>query len=624
MLPARDTSDAPQAPRRRPRRCNPCAPRRAGAATAWRLLALLDARERAMVLAAVLITSLSAVASMALPLFSGKLISVVSSDDGFAAECRATPAALAACRRAHLAQLLLVMAAAFVVSGAALAAGICLFQVLGERLVARLRSMLFGALVAQDMAFFDVQTTGDLMNRLSSDCTELQTTLSTALGDGMHNVLELAIGLVVMLVASPRLTLAALSSVPLIALFAYFHGSCIAKLSERYQAALASASDVAQQTLSSMRTVRSFAMERAESRRYDACVAQSYALGRRHAYAYGSFVGVAASTAQFALVLVIWYGCTLVIDQQLSVGELTTFLLLAVYVIAAVGGLMELFSALMSAVGVSRRVFALLDARPELHLEGGQQLGSIRGKIELNDLSFTYPSRPTQPVLNGVSLSVDPGQVLALCGPSGAGKSSIVALLERWYDPSEGTILVDGFPLTSLDVSWWRRQLALVAQEPVLFNCSVLDNVRYGQPEADTAEVINAMTIANALSFVETFSNGHDTLVGERGVQLSGGQKQRLAIARALLAQPSVLLLDEATSALDAESEALVQQAIDKLMENRTTIVIAHRLSTIRHAGNICVFERGRIVEKGTHDELLEMHGLYERLVQRQMQGASV
>ena len=262
--------------------------------------------------------------------------------------------------------------------------------------------------------------------------------------------------------------------------------------------------------------------------------------------------------------VVLWYGCTMVIDGTLTFGELTSFLLLAIYALSSIGGMMSLFSDIMSALGASRRIFVLLDQQPTLQLEGGLSLPSLRGRLDLVDVSFAYPSRPDTPVLRCISLTVHPGQSLALCGSSGGGKSTVIALLERWYDPTGGVVSVDGVALSRLDASWWRRQVALVAQEPVLFNGSILTNLCYGRPGADPtdpAEAIAAAQTANAHGFISGFADGYETVVGERGVQLSGGQKQRLAIARALLSDPKVLLLDEATSALDAESEALVQQA---------------------------------------------------------------
>jgi len=572
-----------------------------------------------MLLLAVVAMGVASFTGMALPVFTGELVGAVTTDKGFSDECKQTPTELAECRRQRLTFVLLVMGCAFAVSGLSLALSFWLFRLAGERLVSRLRQRLFTSYLQQDIAFFDEQTTGELMNRLASDCTTLQDTLTRTLGEGMHNLIQTAVGLVLMSIASPLLTLITLGAVPLIGVFALLYGLFVQRISERYQAALASASEVAQETLSSIRTVRSFAMEEAEQRRYGLSVRRSFALGSRKAAAFGAFIGLVASTAQFALVVVLWYGCNRVIDGDLDFGQLTSFLLVALYTVAGLGGFFELFSAVMSALGSSRRIFELLDTLPTLPLEGGSTLSAVRGELCLEAVAFAYPSRPDVVVLKALSISVAPGQALALCGQSGGGKSTVIALLERWYDPTEGRITIDGVPLASLDASWWRRQVALVAQEPVLFNCSVLDNLRYARKEASAAQAEQAALTANAHAFISSFSEGYETVVGERGVKLSGGQKQRIAIARALIAEPKVLLLDEATSALDAESEALVQQAIDQLMVGRTAVVVAHRLSTIRRADCICVIEGGLVAEAGTHDELMRRKGSYARLGRRQM-----
>ena len=381
-----------------------------------------------------------------------------------------------------------------------------------------------------------------------------------------------------------------------------------------------------------MRTVRSFAMEGHERARYDGCVRDAYRLGARRALATGVFLGLVSSVAQYALVVVLWVGCLQVIDGKLHFGHLTSFLLLAIYVVSSLGGLMGLFAELMQAVGASRRVFALLDAAPSMPLHGGDTIpaGRLRGSLALVGVSFAYPARPDVDVLRGMSLRVEAGQSVALVGASGGGKSSVVALVERFYDPQRGSITVDGVPLTSLDPSWWRQQVALVAQEPVLFSGSVLTNILYGvsnlashsEPRAPVSrdDAVAAAKTANADGFISGFPDGYETAVGERGVQLSGGQKQRIAVARALLVDPTLLLLDEATSALDAASEAVVQQALDRLQERRTTLLIAHRLSTIRHADLICVVAGGVVVEQGTHGAMVGAGGPYEKLVRRQLE----
>ena len=397
----------------------------------------------------------------------------------------------------------------------------------------------------------------------------------------------------------------------------------------------------------------------------------------------GAFGGVVGTIAQYAIALVLWYGGTLVLSGELAASDLISFLLYTVSIAATLGGLAQVFFSLMNAVGASERVFSLFDT-PVTSVGSDELPADFKGRLELQSVSFAYPTRPDVAVLAGVSLKVDPGDIVALCGSSGSGKSSIVALLERWYEPTDGTVLVDGVGLNTLNASWWRKQLALVAQEPTLFGCSISDNITYGvRPYARAAAGSNAATAkallanstkggfdqaafeeatlkANVQEFVNSFPDGYDTLVGERGVQLSGGQKQRVAIARAIMVNPRLLMLDEATSALDAEARAqgleargrrasladstpsltelhlpaprlsllasllvqaehLVQGAIDQLMKKKTTILIAHRLSTVRDASQICVMSKGSVVERGTHDQLLGMNGAYSALVKRQM-----
>ena len=433
------------------------------------------------------------------------------------------------------------------------------------------------------------------------------------------------------------------SVVPIVIIIAVNYGRMVKRLATKYQAALALAADTAQETFSAIRTVRSFAKEGREDERHSADVHESYKVGATKAVAYGAFGGVVGTIAQYAIALVLWYGGTLVLSGELAASDLISFLLYTVSIAATLGGLAQVFFSLMNAVGASERVFSLFDL-PVTTIGSDELPASFKGRLELQAVSFAYPTRPDVAVLCGVSLKVDPGDIVALCGASGSGKSSVVALLERWYEPTEGTVLVDGAGLHTLNASWWRKQLALVAQEPTLFGCSISDNITYGvRPFAAAAQKTaldkggstrlanssnagfdqsafeDATRKANVQEFVNAFPDGYDTLVGERGVQLSGGQKQRVAIARAIMVNPRLLILDEATSALDAEAEHLVQGAIDQLMRAKTTILIAHRLSTVRDASQICVMSKGSVVERGTHDQLLGMNGAYSALVKRQM-----
>jgi ATP-binding cassette subfamily B protein len=375
---------------------------------------------------------------------------------------------------------------------------------------------------------------------------------------------------------------------------------------------------MAEEALGGIRTVRSFAAEPAEAERYSGAIARSLGLARRRIRASALFMSATTFAGFGAAALVFWYGGALVARGEISAGELTSFLVYTLLCGFSLGALADLWADFLRALGAAERVFELLDRAPPT-ASGGRTLPRVEGALALEGVEFRYPSRPDTVVLTDLSLAAAPGEVVALVGPSGAGKSTIAALLLRFYDPGAGTIRLDGVDLRELDPSWLRRQIGLVAQEPLLFSASIADNIRYGRPEATGVEIEAAARAANAEPFVQRFPGGLDTLVGERGVQLSGGQKQRIAIARALLVDPRVLVLDEATSALDAESEHLVQEALERLMRGRTTLVIAHRLSTVRHADRVLVIDGGRVLESGRHDELVARGGLYRRLLERQL-----
>ncbi|MEQ1565603.1 MAG: ABC transporter transmembrane domain-containing protein [Myxococcota bacterium] len=497
-----------------------------------------------------------------------------------------------------------------------------LFTVAGERVVARLRNDLYRAVLAQDLSFFDTTRTGELTSRLSSDTTVLQNTVTVNVSMGLRFGVGAIGGAAMLFYQSPRLTLIALAVVPVVAVGASLYGRMIRRVSVEVQDAIARATEIAEETISGLRTVRSFAREPAEVARYTAAVDQSYALASRRALLMGVFNGLMGFAGYGAIALVVWYGGRLVTNGEMTVGELTAFLLYTLTVAFSLGALSSLYGDFMRAIGSSERVFELLDRVPVLEAAGGGQLERVDGRVTFEDVRFAYPSRPDVPVLQGIGFSVNPGEVVALVGPSGSGKSTVAALIARFYDPGSGVVSLDGVDLRTLDPQWLREQVGAVSQEPILFATSIEENVRYGRLGATLDDVRAALGAANALTFVEQFPDGLATTVGERGVRLSGGQKQRIAIARALLKDPKVLVLDEATSALDTESEHLVQEALDRLMVGRTTLVIAHRLSTVRGADRVVVIDRGAVVEVGSHDELLGRGGLYRRLVERQFADA--
>ena len=521
--------------------------------------------------------------------------------------------------RGRLLELIaLGMAAVALVSAAAMGLRYFLFMLAGERVIARLRQDLYGRILDQEIAFFDQERTGDLMSRLSSDTATLQGTVSANISFGLRNLIQLLGGVVLLFLTSPRLTLVILAVVPAIAVGAVVYGRRIRRLSRQVQDAIAAGQAVAEESIAGVRTVRAFAAEPAEMARYDSAITRSLALARRRIRASSLFMAVTSFAGYASAALVFWYGGRLVQAGELSAGQLTSFLVYTLLVGFSLGALADLWADFLRAMGAGERVFELLDRAPRMPTTGGETLDPVAGRLELDAVDFRYPGRPDVQVLRGLSLAIDPGEVVALVGASGAGKSTVAALLLRFYDPDGGALRLDGVDLRRLDPAWLRRQIGLVAQEPLLFSSSVADNIRYGRPDATAVEIEAAARAANAHDFVSAFPDGYDTLVGERGVQLSGGQKQRVAIARAVLKDPRILVLDEATSALDAQAEHLVVEALERLMEGRTSLVIAHRLSTVRQADRVAVIEAGAVIELGRHEELLAQGGHYRRLVERQ------
>jgi ATP-binding cassette subfamily B protein len=389
-------------------------------------------------------------------------------------------------------------------------------------------------------------------------------------------------------------------------------------LSRKVQDAIAASNVVAEETIAGIRTVRSFARESHEKDRYEKAVDRSYRLAVKRAFAVGGFRGFINFVGYGAVTLIVWYGGRMVAGGDMTIGELTAFLLYAGIVAVSIGALATIYAEFMRAAGSSQRIFELLDQKGSVEAGGGEPLGEVTGSLHFERVNFSYPARPDVTVLRDFELAVVPGEVVALVGPSGAGKSTVASLLPRFYDPTQGRITLDGTDLKSFDTRSLRQKIGAVMQEPVLFAESIAENIRYGRPDASDAEVRRAARDANAASFIEEFPEEYDTLVGERGIRLSGGQKQRIAVARAVLKDPRILILDEATSALDAESEHLVYEALDRLMEGRTTIVIAHRLSTVRNADRVVVLDQGTVVEVGSHTDLMSVNGLYRRLVERQ------
>jgi len=494
------------------------------------------------------------------------------------------------------------------------------FIEVGEKTLSDLRKDTYGTLVRLPMSFFSGRSTGELTSRIASDLTQIQETLNTALSQLLRQIATLGGGIFLIGMISLKLTLVMISSFPLIVFFAVFTGKRIRRLSRNAQDVLAQSSVVVEETLQGVRNVKSFANEWYEISRYSQVIDRYVSSVIRVARFRGAFLSFIIFGLFGAIVLVLWYGSRLVQQGEISIGNLTSFLLYTTFIGAAMGSFADLFSQLQKALGATERIEEILLEHPEpVTLQPRQRKDeaavTLKGEVGMRNVSFSYPGRRELPVLKSISFEVKAGRRMAVVGPSGSGKSTLFSLLQRFYDPDEGVVFIDGrdireFPLTEL-----RRLIAVVPQDVLLFGGSIRENIAYGKPGAGEEEIVEAARQANAHEFIMSFPDKYLTLVGDRGVQLSGGQRQRIAIARAILSDPAILLLDEATSALDSESELLVQDALEHLMQARTSFIIAHRLSTVRNADMIMVIKEGRVVEIGTNEELLEMKdGVYRML----------
>ncbi|WP_017259036.1 ABC transporter ATP-binding protein [Pedobacter arcticus] len=493
-----------------------------------------------------------------------------------------------------------------------------LFVEVAEKALADIRRDTYFRMITLPMNFFANRRVGELNSRISSDLSQIQDTLTTTLAEMIRQVILLVGGIAILVYVSGKLTLFLLAIMPVVVVAGIFFGKALRKISRDAQDKLAESNTIVEETLQGISNVKAFVNEAFEASRYDKSLREVVKIALKGANYRGLFASFIVFCLFGAIMGVLWYGSFLVKQGDLSVGDLLAYIFYSFFVGAAMGSFPEMYANVQKAIGASERVLEILDEEHEpisMDPKNNEIKHVLNGDISFKNAFFSYPSRPDIAVLNGVSFEAKAGEKIAIVGPSGAGKSTIAGLILRFYNLQRGSILFDGHSIEDLAVTDIRNQVAIVPQDVILFGGTIKENIAYGKLSASDKEIEEAAKKANAHQFISGFPEGYETVVGERGVKLSGGQRQRIAIARALLKDPVILILDEATSSLDSESEKLVQEALEVLMKDRTSIIIAHRLSTIREADKIIVLDHGQIVESGTHKELSQIQeGLYKRL----------
>lgn len=511
--------------------------------------------------------------------------------------------------------LLLVL---FIVQGVFSYFRVRLFVDVAEITLAEIRTDVYKNLIRQPMYFFTQRRVGELTSRISADISQIHDTFTSNLAQLMRQLITIVGGIIMLFFINIELALIMLAIVPVVSVVAFLFGRYIRKFSRNVQDKVADSNAIVEETLQGVQNVKSFANEFFEIGRYTKSVGAVKSLAIKLGKVRGLFFSFVVTGMFGSLVFILWYALIMVNNGEMTAGELTKFAFLTVFIGGSFGGIIDQYSQLQKALGATDRVLELLGEKPEdIDIENKEVPAKhkINGNVDFNAVGFNYPSREDYTVLKEISLAAKAGEKIAFVGPSGAGKSTIINLLLRFYEPQTGEILFDNKKSADIPLTYLRRQMAIVPQDVFLFGGTIKENILYGHHSATDKEVEAAASQANAHDFIKDFPDGYDTLVGERGVKLSGGQRQRIAIARALLKNPTILLLDEATSSLDSESEKLVQDALETLMEGRTSFIIAHRLSTIRNADKIIVVDKGRVVEQGTHTELVHSeNGLYKKL----------